>query len=113
MRLRRAAIPGRFLQGHQWRDPEIREKRAAKLRGRPLTPEHRAKLTAVRTGKPHSEQRRKAIAQGRIAARSEPYYSAEDRGYATACWVWTRAPLKSGYGAVRRSGKTLRGHHLT
>lgn len=31
-------------------------------------------------------------------------------GYETPCWIWARAMLKTGYGALRRDGKTLRAH---
>jgi hypothetical protein len=101
---------GRYLQGHQWTDPEIREKRAAKLRGRPLTDEHRAALSEARSGVVFSEERRKNIAEARIRGWDAPLYVVEDRGFATPCWVWARARYKTGYGALRRGGKSLRAH---
>ena len=101
---------GRFLVGHQWRDPEIRERRAVQLRGRALSAEHRVRLSEVRTGVTLSEERKRAIARGRIAGWKKPYYSEQDCGFASPCWVWSRALLKSGYGALKRNGKSLRAH---
>jgi HNH endonuclease len=75
-----------------------------------LTTEHRAALSEVRTGVFFSEERRRAVAEGRIRNWNKPYYAVEDRGYETPCWIWARAMLKTGYGAVKRGGKTLRAH---
>lgn len=101
---------GQYLQGHQWTNPEIREKRAAKLRGRPLSDEHRAALSESRTGKVYSEEHRSNIALARIEGWTAPLYDVEDRGFSTPCWIWARAKYKTGYGALRRRGKSLRAH---
>jgi hypothetical protein len=103
-------VTSRYVRGHQWRNPEIREKRAAQLRGRKQTPAHIAKCAATRVGVVHSAERRNAVAKGRIDGWTAPYYTVEQRGYETECWVWARALQQTGYGAVRREGKNLRAH---
>lgn len=57
-----------------------------------------------------SAERRQAVAQGRIDGYKKPYYAVRDCGFETPCWVWARATLKSGYGAVHRGGKSVRAH---
>lgn len=37
-------------------------------------------------------------------------YREEDHGYETLCWVWLRARIAAGYGAVWADGKVRRAH---
>ena len=43
----------------------------------------------------------------------ETHWREEDRGFATPCWVWNGVILATGYGAVKRYGKTRNAHRFT
>jgi hypothetical protein len=45
-----------------------------------------------------------------LQAKLLRYISVEDRGYASACWVWTRSINNSGYGNVAWNGRHLGAH---
>jgi len=43
-------------------------------------------------------------------AKTPHLYVAEDRGYKTPCWVWTRALNSAGYAVVREGHRLRLGH---
>ena len=94
------------------KDPVRRAHHAEMIRGRKASTETRAKLSEMRTGAVFTRSRRGNISTNKIAWYDvdHDYYRIEDTGYMTGCWIWARALLKTGYGAIHRDGKNYRAH---
>lgn len=59
------------------------------------------------------ETTKRKIGDGRLAWAERtkgPLYLVAEMGYETPCWIWQRALLRTGYGAVNRDGRTQRAH---
>ena len=38
------------------------------------------------------------------------HYIVQDGGFSTPCWLWVRSTLPTGYGCLRRDGRTHYAH---